>query len=241
MSSGYGFRERLVLGSVLKYLDGDEHVAAWTHATVPGTRSPAVLLVTEYHCVLHVASSTIPDISTPLSELSGFTFKHRNPEVVQLRLIGESDAVDVELSLTNRLRSRSVGRVLSALTAKQIAAPDAFNPELTSPIPPMVRSARHHARRVIITIVGVLVLMLSVVFASPFVPGPGALTAVAGIAILAREYEWARDLHVWSARQLDRFMRWMRRRRESRRARRVVPPVDHKTPPHRHETDSYSG
>jgi hypothetical protein len=60
-------------------------------------------------------------------------------------------------------------------------------------------------------VVGVLVLLLSVAFASPFVPGPGALTAVAGIAILAREYEWARDLHVWANRQAERFIAWVRR------------------------------
>ena len=70
-----------------------------------------------------------------------------------------------------------------------------------------------------LTVLGVLVLMVSAVFASPFVPGPGALTAVAGIAILAREYEWARDVHVWAARQADRFVTWMRglgRRRRDR-------------------------
>ncbi len=213
MADNVRFRERLVLGPLLRYLDGDEELVAWTHANVPSTRSPAVLLVTTRHCLLHVASSNIPDIATPLDELSAFSFKHRNDEVVRLRLLGERGPIDAELSLTNRVRSRSVGRVLSALTERQVSAPDSFNPALTSPIPPMVRSVRHHARRVWITVLGVCVLLLSAAFASPFVPGPGALTAVAGIAILAREYEWARDLHVWAARQVDRFMSWLQRRR----------------------------
>ena len=213
-----GFRERLVLGPILRYLDGDEEVLAWTHANVPEVRAPGVLIVTNHHCLLHVASSGTPDISTPLSKLSAFQLNRRNPEIVRVRLSGEEHELDVELSLTSRVRSRSVGRTLSTLTRQQIAAPAAFDPDLTSPVPPMVRSVRHHARRAWITVLGVLVLLVSAVFASPFVPGPGALTAVAGIAILAREYEWARDLHVWAARQADRFVTWVRglRGRQSR-------------------------
>lgn len=212
-------RERLVIGPIVRYLDGDDEIVAWTHASIPNARAPGVLAVTNHHCLLHVASSSIEDISTPLSQLSGFQINRRNQEVVRVRLVGEQGLVEVELSLTNRVRSRSVGRVLSALTNHRIAAPESFDPSLTSPIPPMVRSARHHARRVWVTVLGVLVLMLSALFASPFVPGPGALTAVAGVAILAREYEWARDVHVWAARQADRFISWLRGWGRSRRRR----------------------
>lgn len=211
------FRERLALGPVVRYLDGDDEIIAWTHANLPDIRAPGILVVTQHYCLLHVASSEIPDIATPLTQLSGFALNRRNPEVVRVRLSGEGHEVDVELSLTNRVRSRSLGRVLSALTHRQVAGPASFDPELTSPVPPMARSLRHHARRVWVTVLGVLVLMVSALFASPFVPGPGALTAVAGVAILAREYEWARDLHMWSARQADRFVTWMRGLRIRRR------------------------
>lgn len=215
-------RERLVLGTIIRHLDGDEYILAWTHASLPDIRAPGVLVVTNLHCLLHVANSSIPDISTQLSELSDFSFTRRNAEVVRVRLQGTDHQVDVELSLTNRVRSRSVGRVLSELTRHQISAPDSFDAELTSPLPPMVRQFRHHARRAWVTLLGVLVLLLSAAFASPFVPGPGALTAVAGIAILAREYEWARDVHVWASRLADRFLTWvrgLRRRRDASRAR----------------------
>jgi uncharacterized protein (TIGR02611 family) len=211
------FRERLVLGPLPHQLEGDEEILAWTHAHVPGVRAPGVLVVTNRQCLLHVAHFGTPDVATPLSSLSGFKLNRRNDEVVRVRLVGEDGEVDVELSLSNRIRSRAVGRVLSALTRYEIAAPESFDPALTSPLPPMVRNVRHHARRVWVTVLGVLVLLLSAAFASPFLPGPGALTAVAGIAILAREYEWARDLHVWSARQVDRLVTWMRRRRRRRR------------------------
>ena len=220
------FRERLVLGPIRRYLDGDEEIVAWAHASVPDVRAPGVLVVTNRHCLLHVASAAVPDISTPLTRLSGFELDTRDPEVLRVHLCGDDEVV-VELSLTQRIRSRSAGRVLSALTLHQVAAPATFDPALTSPLPPIRRSVKHHARRIWITVVGVLVLLLSAVFASPFFPGPGALTAVAGIAILAREYEWARDVHVWAARQMDRFLTWVgsRRRRSRRRAAAIEPPT----------------
>jgi hypothetical protein len=62
------------------------------------------------------------------------------------------------------------------------------------------------------------------------VPGPGALTAVAGIAILAREYEWARDLHVWSTRQLERFLSWMRGRKQALFPGRAGAPIEEPQP-----------
>jgi len=216
------FRERLVVGPILRHLDGDEDVIAWTHASIPGSRAPGVLLVTNHYLYLHVASSVVPDVSTPVTRLSGFRLDRRSEELVRVHVCGDDGEVEVELSLTNRVRSRSVGRVLAALTYHRVVGPATFDPEMTSPLPPMERTARHHARRIWITVLGMLVLLLSAVFASPFVPGPGALTAVAGIAILAREYEWARDLHVWASRLADRFITWMRglrrRRREAKEA-----------------------
>lgn len=210
------FRHRLVLGPILRYLHGGERILAWTHAKVPSVRAPAVLVVTNHHLLLHVASSEIPDISAPLIQLNSFELDRPDPEHVRVRLRGDGHEVDVELSLTNRRRSRSVGAVLSTLTRFKVAGPDGFDPKLTSPLPPMPRKLRHHARRVWITTVGVLVLLLGLVFATPFVPGPGALTVVAGIAILAREYDWARDLHFWAHRHVQRFVNWMRRRGGSR-------------------------
>lgn len=219
------FRERLVLGPIRRYLDGDEEILAWTHARIPELRAPGVLAVTNHHCLLHVASSAIEDISTPLRQLSGFNLDRHDPEVVRVLLYGNHTEVHVELSLESRVRSRSVGAVLNALSEAQVSIPSTFNPNSTSPLPPIQRRAKHHARRIWITVAGVFVLLASLVLAMPGVPGPGALIAVAGIAILAREYEWARDIHVWASRLADRCLSWargMRRRRVARSAARTA-------------------
>ncbi len=205
-------RERLVLGELRRQLDPEERIDAWAHAQVPGVRSPAVLVVTDQRCLVHIASVRSPDTHTPLGSLVRFDLDQDSPERVRVRLNGAGEALVVDLSLSSRARSRAVGRVLKALAHRNIGAPETFDPSMTSPLPPVPRGMKDHARRVWVTVAGVLVLLLSLAFASPFVPGPGALTAVAGIAILAREYEWARDLHVWANRLAERFVAWMRDR-----------------------------
>lgn len=219
------FRERLVLGPIRRRLAPDERILAWSHARLPDVKAPGVLVVTTRAAVLHVARHDDVDVRCALTDLERFELDRRDPEVVRVRLCRDEGDVHVELSLTDRKRSRSVGRVLSELYRHRIAAPHGFDPRATSPLPPLERRAKHHARRVWVTVVGVAVLLLSALFATPIVPGPGALTAVAGIAILAREYEWARDLHVWASRAADRFLQWVQRQshRLRRRAARRVP------------------
>jgi hypothetical protein len=210
------FRERLVLGPLRATFGPGESLLAWAHARVPGVRPPAVLVVTDERCLVHIASPSVADTHTQLGALVSFDLDRATPETVGVRLNGTGEDVVAELSLTTRARSRAAGRVLSALVHQNVGGPDSFDPSQTSPLPPVPRGVKDHARRVWVTVVGVLVLLLSLAFASPFVPGPGALTAVAGIAILAREYEWARDVHVWAHRQAERFVAWVRSLRAPR-------------------------
>lgn len=213
MGSVARFRERLVLAHVRDQLDPGEDVLAWSHASVPDSRSPALFVVTRERCLLSITSPSVDDVEAPLGRLHMFDLDRSSSAIAQVRVHGDGREVLCEFSLTSRARSRAMGRVLAELARADVGAPEGYDPNLTSPLQPMPRGVKDHARRVWVTVLGVLVLAVSVVFASPFVPGPGALTAVAGFAILAKEYEWARDVHVWSARQAERFMAWFKRRR----------------------------
>ncbi len=234
MSLLFRFRERLVLGPILQSLDEGEAVVAWSHASLPGARAPGLFVVTQQRCLLQVASPSVPDVETPLSRLRIFEFDRRSATTGQLRLRGDEAEIVAEFSLTSRHRTRAMGRILAQLARAEVGAPPSFDPSATSPLPPVVRGVRDHARRVWVTVLGALVLVVSLLFASPFVPGPGALTAVAGLAILAREYEWARDVHLWSARQVDRFVSWIRGRRGGDE------PAEHDHQPPRHQVVSGS-
>ena len=210
-----GFRERLVLGHVRRDLEFDEAILAWSHANVPDTRAPALFIVTDRRCLLHVANAMVPDVATPLARLRTFDLDQSNAASAQVRLHGDDAEVIADFSLSSRARSRAMGRVLGELDRANVSSPAGYDPDLTSPLQPMTRGVRDHARRMWITVLGVAVLALSVVLSWPGMPGPGALTAVAGFAIRAKEYEWARDVHVWSARMADRLIAWARARKNA--------------------------
>lgn len=199
-----------MLGHVRRQLEPGEQVLAWSHASLPDSRAPGLFVVTDRRCLLHVALSTVQDVDVPLHHFRLFDVDRRDPATGRVRLRGDAAEVVAEFSLTSRVRSRAMGRVLIELARANIGGPDTYDVNATSPLAPLPRGMRDHARRVWVTVAGMLVLLLSVVFASPFVPGPGALTAVAGFAILATEYEWARDVHLFATRQADRFIAWLR-------------------------------
>ena len=58
----------------------------------------------------------------------------------------------------------------------------------------VISFTQRHGRRVGVTIAGVAVLVVGFILSLPLVPGPGILVMLAGLAILATEYEWARRL-----------------------------------------------
>lgn len=83
----------------------------------------------------------------------------------------------------------------------------------------VVRFIGRSAKRVAITILGFAVILAGLALSLPGIPGPGILVIIAGLAVLATEYAWAR-------RVLDRARDRARRAAERvRRARRQAPSV----------------
>ncbi|HIV56529.1 MAG TPA: TIGR02611 family protein [Candidatus Stackebrandtia faecavium] len=65
--------------------------------------------------------------------------------------------------------------------------------------------------RVLITVVGSVVIAVGAVLI-PF-PGPGWAIVIAGMAILALEYHWARRLLVFTKERLARWWHWLGQQR----------------------------
>lgn len=72
----------------------------------------------------------------------------------------------------------------------------------------------------IATVVGVTLILVGIVLSVPMVPGPGSGLIVAGIAVLATEFVWARNLlakikvlwHWFKPRFVTPLIAWVRRR-----------------------------
>ena len=60
------------------------------------------------------------------------------------------------------------------------------------------KSWGRRTRRILVTLVGAALTIVGVVLAVPLVPGPGLLVAIGGVALLASEYDWAKDALNWA-------------------------------------------
>lgn len=88
----------------------------------------------------------------------------------------------------------------------------------------VLRFLRRGARRVALTLLGIVLLVAGAVML--VTPGPGIVTIVAGLAVLAREYRWARlalDRARGTGREMARRSQDALRRAQDGRASRRGP------------------
>lgn len=215
------WRERLVLDRVRHLFDDDEVVAAWAHVTSAFDERTGVISVTPARCVLEWDARdgaatvlrwddlTVVDVGTPSAE----------GEWPLLRLEGGTGRIAVHLPLSSAARARTASRLLACIADNRPAHLETsadLSPGRTPQLAADQRGVRGLAQRAFVTVAGLLVILLGAIFASPFVPGPGALTTLFGLAILAREYDWAREVHRWLQQKVRHFAERLRARRTAR-------------------------
>jgi uncharacterized protein (TIGR02611 family) len=74
----------------------------------------------------------------------------------------------------------------------------------------MVGELTRGARRIAVLVVGLVLLVVGIVLL--VLPGPGLLVSMAGLALLATEYEWARRLLARLRQHARRLSNQVRRR-----------------------------
>jgi len=84
--------------------------------------------------------------------------------------------------------------------------PGVYDFRIAKPMEKGKRSVIRQTRRIIVTVVGVVLVILGLLLL--VLPGPGLLVTILGLAVLGSEYDWAQDL-----------LAWVRGRWESRRVR----------------------
>lgn len=196
-----------------------EELLAWTHALgVNGGRG--ILVLTPDRCICHWPQRT--DVVIPWTAVTGSRLGGGAPGELNLVLEAAEGTVAVRLLVTSHGQLRKTARVLRTvgeLTPSGML--DDVVGQATAEFPVLGRGVRGHVRRVVVTTIGVLLLLVGVLFASPFLPGPGILTILAGLALLASEYDWAKDLHHWMRSYFERLRGRLRARREAKRRTRA--------------------
>jgi uncharacterized protein (TIGR02611 family) len=217
-------RERLVLGPVQAAV-GDEEILRWGHVQGPQDGRHGLLGLTKRCAVVHWFSRDQRDVVVPWEVVTACDVRPGNPSGPVLTLRSDGGEVAVKLPVTTKARARKAAALLDLVAE---LATEAHSPALDAPggyrVQAERRGLRGYTRRVGVSIAGVLLILLGVVFASPFLPGPGILTVLAGLALLATEYDWAREISHWMKGRVERFWEWRRERRRRRKAARAEPP-----------------
>lgn len=214
--------DHIVLGHLRPLLDDDEPVLARLHVRSPNSGRRGVIAVTPARCLVHWAARE-PGTVIAWEALHGWGVEDRERGGPVLWLESADDAVAVQLPVSSGPHAEKASTLIGHVAAhapRRVRRGGRSTEELGRRLPAERRTFRAHTRRVVVSVVGVLVILAGVLFASPFVPGPGALTVLAGLAILAREYDWASDVHLWLQHQIERAWAWRARRKARRRARR---------------------
>ena len=211
----------MVLGQVRPLLEVDERVSVWAHVLAPEDEQAGLLSLTTARCLVHWNAGDEATATFRWDELTAWELAPRQAGATVLTLVAGTHHVEMRLPLTSDARARRAAAVVHHVAEHAPADVESSAGNDPPYFDAEPRGLRGHARRIGVTLVGLLVVLVSIVFASPFVPGPGALTFLAGLAILAREYDWARDVHRWVKRKFDQFWTWLRERRDRWRRRRA--------------------
>lgn len=221
-------REQLVLGQLRPLLDDGEQVVARLHVRRPHDGRRGIIAITPTRCLVRWGARDEP-VVIPWAELRAWTAACQDAGGPVLRLESHHEDVAVQLPVSSGARVRRAAHLLDHAAQMAPAHADGLH-ERSDTWEAVLRverrSLRAHTRRVVVSVAGVAVILAGLLFASPVVPGPGALTILAGLALLASEYDWASDAHQWLHHQVERIWERQRRWRQRRRQRRRAPAAD---------------
>ena len=199
-------RERLILAQAAPYLDDGERVLTWVRGRKVGGRGEGFVFLTPKRVIVHWTGRSDAPGSFEWTQITGWG-------VVQDARGGPILGIESEERTTCTVQLRSTTKAMAdrvATFAEEFSthAPFAREPmNLNSPLGPFEATGRlevppHHwsmadkAKRIAITVLGATLVIGGIVLTP--LPGPWSLPIViAGLAVLAQEYDWAKDAREW--------------------------------------------
>ncbi|MCA1674026.1 MAG: PGPGW domain-containing protein [Actinobacteria bacterium] len=189
-------RDRQITEHAAPYLDPGEEVEHWARIRHPGRRREGFAYVTPRRFVVHWTGRSDGHSATSWDELRSWRVDGSRGAAPVLFVDAASDEIEVRLLVGTHGLARRATEFLNAF-ARHASRPGAPGPA-SSPIEITMerKSVLAKTKRGVVALVGITLVLLGMVL-GPLPVTPGIPLIIAGLAVLASEFDWAKDALVW--------------------------------------------
>jgi hypothetical protein len=199
-------RERHITSHADPYLDEDEEILHWVRARNAEGRGEGFLFLTDRRCVIHYTSRSDGHGAVAWEEVNswGIARASKGGPVLGIET-AEGASHFVQMVVTTPAMAQEVATFIehfadlapdpsgSMIKGKHIGS---FEPHRTFEVEQDPKTIKDRTQRMVITVIGVLLVGGGIIITP--LPGPWSFPIViAGLAILASEYDWAKDARDW--------------------------------------------
>jgi len=219
-------REKLILGNAYHLLDDDEDVVQWVRIADSSTRREGFAFVTPRRVIVHWNGRRAEDISFLWTEIRSWAVDVNADHGPQLAIQGKDFEISIKLPTDTHATAERVSdfsRRWARHAPKSVEHPTNARKTRTSDwrsdgevvVKKVPRTPLEMARRIVVTFIGLTVFTIGVIIIP--LPGPWSFPIqLLGLAILASEYDWAKDGLMWTRKQYERAKAEIQKRRAAR-------------------------
>jgi len=219
-------REKLILGNAYDLLDSDEDVVQWVRIADTSSRREGFAFVTPRRVIVHWTGRNAENITFLWTQIRTWAVDVNADHGPQLAVQGEDFEVSIKLPADTHATAERVSdfsRRWARHAPKSEEHPSNARKTKTSDwrsdgevvVRKVPRTPLEMARRILVTLIGVTVFIIGVLIIP--LPGPWSFPIqLLGLAILASEYDWAKDGLMWTRKQYARAKAQVQKRRAAR-------------------------
>ena len=218
-------RKKQVIGIARSHIDAGDEVICWARARQPRGKKSGFVYVTPSRLVVYWAGEPEGHAAILWKEIRSWGTDTSSRGGPILGIATNEESVLVQMPARTTPSAASATQIIRAIAERAPKGAEPLDHDhhgvLAAPHPHVSvdkehRSIAGHTKRIIITVIGV-VMVVGGILITP-IPGPWSFPIVlAGLAILASEYDIADDVLQWAK---ERYHRTKQMVKESRRRRR---------------------
>jgi hypothetical protein len=199
-------RERHIASHAEPYLEEDEEILHWVRARNVEGRGEGFIYLTERRCVIHYTSRSDRHGAVDWGEVSswGVARETKGGPILGIET-DQGDSHFVQMVVNTSAMAQEVAAFIERFAD---LAPDPrwsmmkgdhlgrFETQRTIEVEQHPKTIKDRTKRMLVTVLGVLLVGGGIIITP--LPGPWSFPIiVAGLAILASEYDWAKDARDW--------------------------------------------